>query len=296
MPSHGPGGVVVDDRFVLCARIGHGAMAVVYRARDRQRTGWVAIKLLRPVHAEKRKFKEALTTEAAVLTQIHHRHVVGFIGAGAHAGLPYIAMEHLDGGSLHGFLRALPQRRLAVLSAVSVLQMVCRGVQAVHDAGFAHCDLKARNILVDRRGRVVVGDLGLARQTTTGGLVNAPVIGGTADYMAPEVIEGLSGIVAATLDVYALGVLAFELFTGRRPFRGLTAQEVFSQRLGRAAPLASTIRSDLPTELATVIGRAMEKNPAIRTVSATAFEAALAAAAAPLRQEARYRSRSDGRR
>ena len=265
-------------------------MAEVHRARDRRRSAWVAVKLLPPAPCRNRKLEEALVTEATILAQIRHHNVVGFVGAGVHAELPYLAMEHLDGGSLHRVLESLPHRRLDVLSAVHVLEMACRGVQAVHDAGFAHCDLKARNILLDRRGRVVVGDLGLAHKTTTRGLVDAPIVGGTADYMAPEVIEGARRVLAAPLDVYALGVLAFVLVTGQKPFSGSTAQEVFSQHVSRPAPSASTLRGDLPAKIATAIGRAMAKDPAIRTASAGAFETALAEAAAPLREEALHRS------
>jgi serine/threonine-protein kinase len=173
---------------------------------------------------------------------------------------------------------------------VFVLEMACRGVQAVHDAGFAHCDLKTRNILLDRRGRVVIGDLGLAHRTTTRGQVRTAIVGGTADYMAPEVIAGSSKILAATLDVYALGVLAFVLVTGRRPFSGRTAQEIYLQHRCRPAPSASAMRPDLPEAIAIAIGRAMERDPAIRTSNASAFESALALAAAPLREEALSRS------
>jgi serine/threonine-protein kinase len=174
-----------------------------------------------------------------------------------------------------------------VLGAVALLEMTCDGVQAIHDAGFAHCDLKARNVLLDGRGRAAVGDLGLAARAGRHGRLLQTLVGGTADYMAPEVIAGVTRVVAATVDVYALGILAFALVTGRRPFVGRTAADVFSQHVGRTVPVASSIRRGLPPSLDAAIAAAMDKDPQRRTATARAFADALGVAAAPLRRISR---------
>ncbi len=272
--------IVVDGRFVLHSRIGHGAIGDVYRARDRDSARWVAVKVLRAVHERNPKYQRMILTEAEILERVEHRNVVGFVGRGVHGRLPYVAMELLGGGSLHEALQRLPRRRLDVLGAVALLAMTCHGVQAVHDAGFAHCDLKARNVLLDGRGRAAVGDFGLAMRTGPTGFLATALVGGTADYMAPEVIGRATDIVAATVDVYALGILAFAMLTGRRPFTGNCAEDLFSQHVGRPVPLASSVRRGLCAQLDGAVASAMNKDPDRRPASPRAFADALSFAIA----------------
>ena len=275
--------IVVDGRFVLHSRIGHGAIGDVYRARDRDTGRWVAVKVLRPVHADNDKYRRMIAAEAELLATIEHRNVVGFVGQGVHGRLPYVAMELLGAGNLHEALQRLPRRRLDVLGAVAMIEMTCQGVQAIHDAGFAHCDLKARNVFLDRRGRAAVGDVGLAVRSGSQGFLATALDGGTADYMAPEVIVRATNVLGATVDVYALGVLAFALLTGRRPYSGQTAQDLFAQHVDRPVPMASSVRRGLSTQLDGAVAGAMEKDPARRTASPRAFADALTLATAGLR-------------
>jgi serine/threonine protein kinase len=274
-------GTVVGGRFLLDALVGRGGMGDVYRATVVDDASWVALKVMRVEHALDRELRGRFATEVRAMQRVNHPNVVGFVDAGTHEGAPYLVMEYVDGANLSTVMRAAPSGRFAIRRAIDLLEMVCEGVQAIHDAGVVHGDLKTGNIFLDGAGRAVVGDFGLARPWSSCCTLPIGKTAGTPAYMAPELITGATAAPAPASDVYALGALAFRLFTGKLPFEAQNAGDVFACHVLETAPRPSTLRSELPTAVDDVILRALAKDPAARQRDANAFATALRDATAP---------------
>ena len=283
VPHAGPAtpqlGDVLDGHLRIYGVLGSGGMGTVYLAQDERLDRQVAVKLL---HADRVRDKSMLigfVEEARAMARVHHPNVVTIHAWGEHEGSPYIVMEYVRGGDLAQWRRQ--RGTIAPARAVAVTEAICRGVQAIHDVDAAHRDLKPSNVLMGPGERVVVSDFGLARPVTrlpkTG---QAGLVSGTPAYLAPEVArdEPLDPDLAPRIDVYALGVIAFELLTGRWPFLADSLSDLLEQHGYARPPAPSTIRADLPTALDAPILRALAKDPAQRTHSPEAFRRELVAA------------------
>ena len=209
-------GTVIDDRFRVTRRIGRGGMGEVYEATadDGER---VALKLVRQKLVDEPAMHRRLRTEGQALLRVRHPNVVGGRGVGVHQGMPYVAMEHIDGGSLDDATLS-GRRRLSAPRAAEVMIAVCDGVQALHEAGIVHNDLKTGNVFRARDGRIVVADLGTARPLASCCRIPDGVIEGTPGYLAPELADGRGGVPSAASDIFALGIMMVRLLTGRLPF------------------------------------------------------------------------------
>jgi serine/threonine-protein kinase len=270
-------GTLLDRTYRIGERLGEGGMGVVLRARDERLERDVAIKLIHPDQVLVPHARERFLEEARAMARVRHPNVVEIHAFGQIGEAPYFVMEYVPGVDLERWL-ARRGERLSIGEAFNVLDQACRGVQAIHDSGATHRDLKSSNLLVGPGFRVVVTDLGLAR------LVEAQakehVVSGTPAYMAPELIEGaaLDPALAPRVDVYSLGVLAFELLTGTMPFQGETLSQTLGMQLGEAPPRLVERRPDLPQAFEDAVLAALEKDPALRTPSAEAFRQSLEAA------------------
>ena len=263
----GPG-ITVDGRYRLENRIGSGGMADVWRARDTELDRDVALKLLHENFARDTEFVERFRREASSAAGLQHPNVVSVFDRGSYEDSYYIAMELVEGSSL----RELIDGGLEIEEAVEVTRQMLAAAAFAHDHGIVHRDLKPMNVLIDREGRVRVTDFGIARAggseiTRTGSVM------GTAQYLSPEQAQGMD--VSPATDVYAIGVILFEMLCGRVPFDGDNAVAIAMKQVGEEPPVPSSINPKVSPALDAIVLRALAKDPARRFASAAEMAAAL---------------------
>jgi Tol biopolymer transport system component len=253
--------------------LGVGGMGEVYQARHTQHGRLVALKVLPPVLARRRDMMGRFWRDVEVIQRLHHRNIVRVYDYGQADGLSYMALEYVDGGSLAERLQG--GRPLDPAWAIRTAEQVASALDCAHRQGIVHRDVKPSNILLAQDGRVVLTDFGIARGK---GLVRVTATGdavGTPAYMAPEQIRGLEP--DARADVYALGVVVYEMLTGRVPFGGDTAAVMYAH-ISQPPPPLRRWNPALPARLERVVKRALAKHPHQRYASASQFVQALAAA------------------
>ncbi len=288
MVSWGPAGeastaerALLSARYELLALLGTGGMGSVYRARDRELDEVVALKMLKSDLVGSARALERFRREVKLARRVTHVNVARTYDIGEHEGQHFLTMEYVDGESLATIVAR--EGRLSAQRASAIVSSVCAGLEAAHDVGVIHRDLKPDNVMVERGGRVVITDFGVAtvkeehaaEGKTLGGVVGTPA------YMAPEQVEGSRNL-DARADIYALGVMLFEMLTGQLPFEGGSAYSIAAARLTQPPPDASTRASDIPFALATIVRRCMAREPEDRFESARRLAAALSALAPTL--------------
>ena len=265
-------GSVVDGRYRIERRIGSGGMADVYLADDTHLGRQVALKVLHRRFAQDAEFVERFRREASSAAGLQHPHVVGVYDRGEHEGTYYIAMEYLRGRTL--------KEVVAQDAPVDQLRAIDIGIQILQAAGFAHRngvvhrDFKPHNVMIDEQGTVKVTDFGIARagaseMTETGSIM------GTAQYLSPEQAQGQD--VTARSDIYSIGVMLYELLTGRLPFEGESAVAIALKHMSEAPPAMARDGLAIEPNLEGVVLGALAKEPAARWQSAEDFAAALEA-------------------
>jgi len=253
-----PGGTIPG--YTIVEELGRGGMGVVYKAREVSLNRAVALKvLLAGTHAGSRELAR-FRAEAEAAAAVQHPNIVQVFAVGQHAGLPYLALEFVPGGSLAD---RLVSGRLDPKEAAQIVRAIARGVHAAHEKGVIHRDLKPANILFDSTGEPKVADFGLAKMEDTG-LTASGAIMGTPAYMAPEQARGDTKTVGPAADIWALGAILYECVSGRQPFRGQSAPETL-RLVGEADP--APLRG-IPKNLATIVAKCLEKQPAQRYTSA----------------------------
>ncbi len=261
-------GAALKGRYRIEAELGHGAMGVVYRARDTELDRDVAVKVL-PGEALSVETRARLLHEARAAAQLNHRNIVGVYDVGEEAGAPFIVMELVEGSNLRG------AGTLSFAEIVTIARQLCAALGHAHAHGVVHRDLKPENVLLARGGEEPVAklaDLGVA-STGHARLTEAGAIVGTAAYLAPE--QALGRPVDGRSDLYALGVVLYELVAGRLPFAGEDALVVISQHLHAPVTPPRAFRADLPPALEAIILRLLAKDPAQRFAGARELAAAL---------------------
>jgi serine/threonine-protein kinase len=264
---------VVDGRYRVLHRLGSGGMAEVYCAQDLQLGRKVALKILYRRFAEDGEFVERFRREASSAAGLQHQHVVAVYDRGEYDGTYYIAMEYLEGRSLKTIVQQ--EAPLDPDRAIDLTIQVLRAARFAHRRGIIHRDLKPHNVIVDADGRAKVTDFGIARagasdMTQTGSIM------GTAQYLSPEQAQGHA--VSAASDIYSIGIILYELLTGRVPFEGESAVTVALKQVNERAVPPSAYNPAVTPELEEAVMRALEKDPARRYPDADAFIAALQAA------------------
>jgi eukaryotic-like serine/threonine-protein kinase len=270
-------GTLVAGRYRVIAVAGVGGMGVVYRARDEELGVDTALKVLRPDLGADPRVVERFRSELRLAREVSHKNVVRIHDIGEHDGLRFLTMRYVEGRSLRDVVEKdgpLPADR-----AVAIARQVASALGEAHRAGVIHRDLKPGNVLIGEDDVAYVTDFGVARSIGGDGLTRAGAVVGTPDYLSPEQIAG--DPVDGRSDLYALGILIFEMLTGELPFRSGSQAEMLAQRLaGRARELSDTsVRA--PAWLAGVIRRLLERNPARRYPDADAVLADLDSAQAP---------------
>jgi serine/threonine-protein kinase len=274
--DHIPSGLI-GDRYRLEQRIGEGASAITYRAYDVLLRRPVALKLLRSEYSADQTSSARFAREARAAAAVNHPNVVQVYDYGTHDGQSYLVMQYIAGRNLKQVMAS--ERPLAPITAVRFARRLLRGLGAIHDAGIVHRDVKPQNVLVGDDGILRVTDFGIARGPKADTLTDIGATVGTAAYMAPEQIRGES--VSAATDLYAVGVVLFELLTGRLPFTSEHPVASMVVPLQQPAPAPSQFAEDIPPALDAVVLWAMAKNPADRFASAVDMERALDDAVLP---------------
>ena len=262
-------GELVGERFRIVGLLGRGGMGEVYRADDLKLGQPVALKFLPHTLAADAERLERFYNEVRVARHVSHPNVCRMYDVGEVAGEQFLSMEFVDGEDLASLLRRIG--RLPGDKAVEIARQLCAGLAAAHDKGVLHRDLKPENVMLDGRGKVRITDFGLAGLAET--IQGADVRSGTPAYMAPEQLLGRE--VSSRSDIYSLGLVLYELFTGKRAFAGRTLIELMRQHQDQDPRSPSEIVQDLDPTVERVILRCLEKEPERRPSSALAVAAAL---------------------
>ena len=270
----------IGSHYELESEIGRGGMSVVYSARDRRLNRPVAIKVLPPELAYDPAIRTRFTREAQTSAQLSHAHIVPIYDVGERDGIAYFVMAIVTGGNLASLLAREP--RQPIEETRRLLREICDALAYAHQRGVVHRDIKPDNILLDaENGRAVVTDFGIARAMEAGGRLTATGIAvGTPAYMSPEQAVGEREVDGRS-DIYSLGVLAYQMLTGRVPFTGGNSMGLLLKHLTeRPRPIAD-LRPDVPRALSDAIDRALMKDREDRWPTAAAFRDSLASIEAP---------------
>ncbi|MEU6662961.1 Stk1 family PASTA domain-containing Ser/Thr kinase [Streptomyces sp. NPDC046821] len=259
-------GQLLDGRYRIDARIAVGGMATVYRAVDTRLDRVLALKVMHPALAADVSFVERFIREAKSVARLSHPNVVGVFDQGTDGPYVYLAMEYVAGCTLRDVLRA--RGALRPRAALDILEPVLAALGAAHRAGFVHRDMKPENVLIGDDGRVKVADFGLVRAVDTVTNTTGAVLG-TVSYLAPEQIE--SGTADPRVDVYACGVVLYEMLTGAKPHAGDSPAQVLYRHLNEDVPPPSALVPGLPVELDEVVASATARNPEVRPYDAVAL-------------------------
>jgi hypothetical protein len=244
-------------------------MGEVYRATDLTLGQSVALKFLPHEAAANQALLERFHGEVRVARQVSHPNVCRVYDIGEVDGMPYLSMEYIDGEDLASLLRRIG--RLPADKALEAARKICAGLAAAHDRGVIHRDLKPQNIMMNKRGEVLIMDFGLA--ALAGSLTGIEARNGTPAYMAPEQLKGAE--VTARSDIYALGLVLYEIFTGKRPFEAGSLQELIEKQESLELTSMSTLAADVEPAVERVVRRCLDPDPAKRPASALSVSAAL---------------------
>ena len=255
---------IIDGRYRVISRLGSGGMADVYLAQDQLLGREVAVKVLHHHFAEDHEFVERFRREASSAAALSHPNIVGIFDRGEWNGTYYIAMEYVAGRSLKAIVRE--QGPLAPAAAIDIVVQILRAARFAHRRGVIHRDLKPHNVILDEEGRARVTDFGIARALEAPERTESGTILGTGSYVAPEQAQGER--VGQPADVYSLGIVLYELLAGEPPFRGSSFVETAVRHVNEAPPDVRERRPDVPPALAALVGRCLQKSPAVRPTAA----------------------------
>ena len=271
-------GSVIDKRYEILSPLGKGGMGMVYKAHDRELDETVAIKVLRAEFANTGEMAKRFRHEIKLARKVSHRNVCRIHDYGEDNGVRFISMEYVEGTDIKQLARD-KGGFLEPDEAFDVTIQTADGLQAIHDVGIIHRDLKTSNIMRDNSGRVRLMDFGIAKiggadfSTGGGGLTSTGQIMGTPEYMSPE--QCLGDKIDHRSDIYALGIAVYEVFTGTVPFRGDTPVATLFKHIQDTVPFEGPIAARIPLSAVPVIRKALAKNRADRYANASDMAAAL---------------------
>jgi len=269
-------GELIDNRYQLIRQVATGGMASVYEAFDTRLDRKVAVKIMHPHLAQDEAYVNRFIREAKAAAALSHPNIVAVQDQGWNQhGSPavFLVMELIDGSTLREYLNE--RGRFAVKDAINYLTPILSALAAAHAIGIVHRDIKPENILISREGRVKIADFGLARGEIIGSTMTAEssIILGSVSYLSPEQVQ--RGVADSRSDVYAVGIIAFELLTGEKPFIGQTPIQIAYMHVNQDIPHLRSIRKEIPEALDELISQATNRDPDLRPRDAGAFLAAL---------------------
>ena len=248
-------GMYLADRYEIVGKIGAGGMSDVYKAKDHTLGRFVAIKVLKSEFSDDVNFVTKFRTEAQSAAGLEHPNIVNIYDVGSENGMHYIVMEYVEGITLKTYIEKKGQ--LSFKEAVSIAIQVGRGIEAAHNKHIVHRDIKPQNIMISTEGKVKVMDFGIARAATSN-TINSDVMG-SVHYSSPE--QARNGFVDGKSDIYSLGIVMYEMVTGRVPFDGDTTVAVAIQHLQEEMVAPSAYAPDLPISMEKIILKCTQKNP-----------------------------------
>lgn len=252
-------GSLLGERFEILSTLGAGGMGVVYKVRDRELDDLVALKMLRSDVWGDREQLDRLKSELKLARKITHPNVLRTFDFGEIDGIPFITMEYVRGITLRYLLDE--NQRLPYSAGLRIARQLCRGLEAAHAQGVIHRDIKPENTIIEPNGNAKLMDFGIARpvKRMTPGQTTPGTVIGTPHYLSPEQLEGREPDERA--DIYAVGVVLYELFAGRLPFTGDTPMQIVIKHLQEAPVAPSALWAEIPPVLEKVVLKCLEKNP-----------------------------------
>ena len=265
-------GTLFAERYEIIEELGKGGMGRVYRVEDKKLEQEVALKLIKPEIAKDKKTIERFRNELKLARNIRHKNVCGMFDLGEIEGAHFITMEYVRGEDLGSLIRRIGQ--LPIGKSISIANQICEGLTEAHRLGVVHRDLKSNNIMIDKEGNVRIMDFGIARSLETKGITGAGIMIGTPEYMSPEQVEGKE--VDQRSDIYSLGVILFEMVTGKVPFEGDTPFTIGMKHKGEMPQNPKELNTQISDDLNFVIMKCLEKDKAKRYQSSGEVRSELA--------------------
>ena len=256
-------GMMLAERYEIISRIGTGGMSDVYKAMDHKLNRYVAVKVLKAEFAENKSFVTKFKAEAQSAAGLVHPNIVNVYDVGDEDGLYYIVMEIVEGITLKHYIEK--KLRLSVKEAISIAIQVSMGLECAHNSHIIHRDVKPQNIIISKDGKVKVTDFGIARAATSDTITSNVM--GSVHYTSPEQARG--GYSDEKSDIYSLGIVLFEMLTGRVPFDGDTTVAIAIQHIQEPMPSPREYVNDIPVSVEQIIYKCCEKNPDRRYSSMT---------------------------
>jgi serine/threonine protein kinase/Flp pilus assembly protein TadD len=257
-------GTVFARRYEVIEELGEGGMGRVYRVQDTKINEEIALKLIRPEIASDRKTIKRFSNELRFARQISHKYVCRMYDLSEEAGTHYITMEYVPGESLRSMIKMTKQ--LSASTVISIAKQVCEGLAEAHKYGVVHRDLKPGNIMIDKNGNVRIMDFGIARSLEAKEVTETGMLIGTPEYMSPEQVTGEGEDPRS--DIYSLGIILYEMSTGKLPFGGKTPISIALKHQREIPKNPKELNPQIPDSLVRVILKCMEKNKEIRYQSA----------------------------
>jgi eukaryotic-like serine/threonine-protein kinase len=253
--------VTLNGRYRLLSRAGSGGMATVYKAQDLMLGRVVAVKVLHESLSGDDEFLRRFRHEARAAANLTHPNIVTVHDIGQDGGREYIVMEYVEGPTLKQIIRDCVSRgdAMPLKRALDLIIQVCAGLGYAHRSGFVHCDVKPHNVLVTRDERVKVADFGIARALSHVSLHDHDLVWGTPQYFSPEQAAGEAATPAS--DVYAIGVILFELLTGRLPFEAASHAALALKHMRDRAPLVTQLNPAVPEQIEQILVKVLSKEP-----------------------------------
>jgi serine/threonine protein kinase/beta-lactam-binding protein with PASTA domain len=249
-------GRLIDDRYEVRSRIARGGMATVYLATDQRLERRVAIKVMHGHLADDSNFRNRFVQEARSAARLADPHVVSVFDQGQDSDLAYLVMEYLPGITLRDLLR--DHGKLTPRQVVDIMDAVTSGLAAAHRAGIIHRDLKPENVLLADDGRIKISDFGLARAASANTATGQSLLG-TIAYLSPELVT--RGVADARSDIYALGIMMYEMLTGEQPYKGEQPMQIAYQHANESVPRPSVVNPSVPDPLDDLVLWATERSP-----------------------------------
>ena len=248
-------GMVIGDRYEVLEKIGTGGMSDVYKAKDHKLNRLVAVKVLKQEFSENENFVSKFRVEAQSTAGLLHPNTVNVYDVGDEDGINYIVMELVDGITLKKYIEK--KSRLSVKEAVSIAIQVAMGLEAAHNNGIIHRDIKPQNIMISRDGKVKVTDFGIAKAATSNTITSNVM--GSVHYTSPEQARG--GYSDAKSDIYSLGITLFEMLTGRVPFNGDTTVAIAIKHIQEELPSPADYNDEIPISVEKIVLKCCQKSP-----------------------------------
>ncbi|MGH7487837.1 MAG: serine/threonine protein kinase, partial [bacterium] len=249
-------GDVLGGRYEVLQLLGEGGMGAVYKVRDRELDRFVALKLIRPELAASPAILARFKQELLLAHQVTHKNVIRIYDLSDADGVKFITMEYIEGIDLRGLL--LDRGKMSPTEAVEIVRQVCFALYAAHTVGVIHRDLKPQNIMQNQQGRMLVMDFGLARSIESEGMTQTGALVGTMEYMSPE--QAMGGELDQRSDIFALGLIFFELLTGKMPYKADTALASLLKRNQERAIPAVDLDPAIPQGLSDIVSKCLERD------------------------------------